>query len=357
MSTQLYRGLALPIKDTSSVEAIQAQVGLAWQVCETPVTFTMPGTDEVRTMDTRKVLVRCDTGVPLEVVSKGFKVHQNDAVVGALKDVAEAGGVKLDAGGEMEGGTRIFLTGTVDRKFDVGQEKKVGDIVQLRYTITGGHKPGTPTTIKAQAMRLWCKNGATLVAASREIRVTHREKLTAQALKRITEFMTETQQAFTLYEAKAVRLLGTRISYEVNQAFVLELMENELLEKVVRENSVVRSDRSQKFTGAQILEEVLERSERGLLRPLQLAANTGQLGRAAQEIIRVTKTQPGADAVAGTMWNAYNAVTYHVDHQKGRAASTAVADALYGDGDKIKTSALDLAIEYTERLQAMGVRA
>lgn len=354
--SKLYRGLALPIIDASSVDAIQAQVGLAWKVCETPVIFTMPGTDEVRTMDTRKVLVRCDTGEPLEVVSRGFEVHQNDAVVGMLKDVADAGGVKLDAGGEMEGGTRIFLTGTVDRKFDVGEEKKVGDIVQLRYTITGGHKPSTPTTIKAQAMRLWCKNGATLVAAAREVRVTHKQKLTTASVKRITDFMLETQAAFTAYQHKAVNLMGTKISYEVNQAFVLELLQGDLLEKVVRENSVLRSDRASKFTGEQILAEVLERSERGLLKPMQLVANTGQLGRASQEIMRVMNTQPGAHAAAGTMWNAYNGITYHVDHQRGRTASTAVANSLYGEGDRLKTSALDLAVEYTERLQALRVR-
>lgn len=352
--SQLYRGLALPVVDTGTVEGILAQIGANFKVCETPVTFTMPGTDEVRTMDNRKVLVRCDTGAPIEVVSKGFQVHQNDIVVGQLKEVAEAGGVKLDAGGVFEGGARLFLSGTVDRKFDVGEEKKVGDIVQLRYTITGGHKPGTPTTLKAQAMRLWCKNGATLVAKQCEIRVTHQQKLNATALKRIGEFMRETQAEFTRFQAKAVTLLGTKISHEVNQAFVLELLEADLLEKVVRENSVIRADRATKFTGAQILAEVVERSERGLLKPMQLAANTGKLGRTVPEIMRVVNNQPGAAESAGTMWNAYNAVTYHVDHVRGRS-DAAVVDSIFGEGDRLKTSALELAVEYTQRLNTLGV--
>lgn len=357
MNTQMFRGLALPIVDTSSVEGVMAQVGLNWEVCERPVTYMMPGSDMVQTFPERKILVRCDTGKAIEVVSKGFQVHQNKDVVTGLKAVADAGGVKLDSGGELDGGGRIFLSGTVDRKFDAGQAKKVGDLVQLRYTITGGHKPGTPTTMKAQAMRLWCMNGATMVAGQCTVRVTHQQKLDAVSLRRLEAFLTETQDEFTRYQAKAVKLMGTVIPYEVNQAFVLELLEEDLLEKVMRDNSVITSDRAHKFTGAQVLAEVVERSERGLLKPLQLAANTGKLGRTAQEILRVTNTQPGAATAMGTMWNALNAVTYHVDHVRGRNADSAVDSALFGEGDRLKTSALALAMDYTERLQAMGARA
>jgi hypothetical protein len=370
----MFRGLALPIKDASTVEAILIQGGLNWEVCEAPVLYRMPGAanpNAVESMPSRKVLVRCDTGVPLEVVSETFKVHQNPTIVGSLKALADRAGVVVDAAGCMAGGARIFLSGYVDRKFDAAKGNtnpghdftpgaasrtgaKVGDIVQLRFIISGGHKPGTPTTIKAQAMRLVCTNGATVGGRECSVRVSHQQKLDGDSLRRLEAFLSSVTDEFTAYEEKAVRLMGTPIPYEVNQAFVLELLQADLLEKVVRDHAVVRPGQAH-LSGHEILAEVLERRERGLLRPMQLADNSGELGRTVKDVISVFNTQPGADLAGNTMWNAYNAVTYHVDHVRGRSTDASVESALFGDGDRLKNSALDLAVEYTERLRTLGV--
>lgn len=90
---------------------------------------------------------------------------------------------------------------------------------------------------------------------------------------------------------------------------------------------------------------------------MQLASNSGKLGRTAGEVMRVLQTQPGSSTAHGTLWNAYNAVTYHVDHVRGRNADTAVESALFGEGDRLKNSALELAMDYTERLQAVRGQA
>lgn len=354
---ELYRGLANPVIDDGDLDGLLVQAGLNWEVCEAPVQYALPNNPTLSVFDGRKVLVRCDTLQPIEVTSASFQVHQNKDIVKGLRNIARASGIRLDCGGALDGGGRVFLSGSVDMKFDAGREKQVGDIVQLRYLISGGHRPGTPTTLKAQAMRLACMNGATLVASQCAVRVTHQQTLDANSVNRLVTFVENTQREFQRYEERAVKLMGTSIPYAVNQAFVLELLQDDLLEKVVRENSVITSNRANRFTGAQILEEILERSERGLLSPMQLAANSGKVGRTASEVLRVLNTQPGSDTARGTLWNAYNAVTYHVDHVRGRQADTAVESSLFGEGDRLKNSALELAMEYTERLQTLGVRA
>jgi len=349
MSTA-YRGLANPIEDTDNLDALLDQSKLNWEVCEYPVEYS--GRNGKKTMPSRKVLVRCDTDDEIEVVSASFKVHQNREIVGGLASIAKASGVKLDAGGSLDGGAKIFLTGSVDKQFDASGEKKLGDIVQLRYIVSGGHKPGTPTTIKAEGQRLVCFNGATVGAGAFAVRFTHQSKLQAADLRKLQNFVEATTEGFTQYEAKAVKLMGTTISREVNEAFVLELLHDNLLENIVNE-----ATHRNGMTGKDILAAIIDRAENNLLRPMQLAANSGQSTRTAQQVLHVMNSQPGADMARGTMWNAYNAVTYHVDHVRGATASTAVDSAIFGEGDRLKRSALDLAVEYTERLQAIRGRA
>lgn len=373
MARELFRGLSNPITDSSNIDILLEQAKLNWDVCESPVTFTKPdGTPG--TFPSRKVLTRCDTWEPIEVVSESFKVHQNRDIVSGLKALADAGGIKLDCGGSMDGGARVFLSGTVDRQFDaskaVPSENKhdftdgaqaksgarVGDIVGLRFTVSGGHRPGTPTTIKAQAMRLICTNGATVGGRECSIRITHQSKLDAESMRRLNAYMTETLEAFTKYEEKAVKLMGTVIPREVNEAFVLELLQEDILEKALRENAVVAPRNVARLTGAQILEEVMERAEQHKLSPRGLVQHVDKVGRTATEILSVVNTQPGADMTRGTLWGVYNAVTFHVDHIRGRSTDASVESAIWGEGDRLKNSALALAVDYTQRLRDLGVR-
>ncbi len=344
-----YRGLAHPILNPENLDLILDQTGLNWEVCEFPVEYT--GRNGRKTMPSRKVLVRCDTDQELEVVSSTFQTHQNRDIAAGLVSVAGAAGVKLTEGGSFEGGSRIFLSGELDRQFDASGAKKLGDMVQLRYVVTGGHKPGTPMTMKAEGRRLTCLNGQTVSAGACTVRVTHTQKLTTADLARIRAFVEATSAGFTRYEEQAVKLMGTVIPREVNEAFVLELLTDGVLGKVMEETT------KRKLTGAQILEAVMDRAEGGFLSPKQLAANAGDWTPTAQRIMQVVNTQPGADMARGTMWNALNAVTYFVDHQRGSNADTAMADAVFGEGDRLKRSALDLAVEWTEQLQAIRGQA
>jgi len=51
-------------------------------------------------------------------------------------------------------------------------------------------------------------------------------------------------------------------------------------------------------------------------------------------------------------WQAMNAVTYYVDHERGRTRDSALNSAWFGEGANLKQSALDLALKYTEVLYA-----
>ena len=56
--------------------------------------------------------------------------------------------------------------------------------------------------------------------------------------------------------------------------------------------------------------------------------------------------------VGGTLWDAYNTVTYWADHERGRRAGAAVDSSLFGDSRNLKAEALQLAVDYAGRVGA-----
>lgn len=68
------------------------------------------------------------------------------------------------------------------------------------------------------------------------------------------------------------------------------------------------------------------------------------LSRPAQTCMDVLETQPGAEFGAGTWWQAYNAVTYAIDHKLGQGEETRTMSAWYGANRKRKALALEEAL-------------
>lgn len=71
-----------------------------------------------------------------------------------------------------------------------------------------------------------------------------------------------------------------------------------------------------------------------------------EMGRNASIAMQILATQPGADFANGTWWNAYNAVTFLVDHHIGDTDDSRMYNAFYGPGVTTKEKALNLALEY-----------
>ncbi|MGH6862731.1 MAG: DUF932 domain-containing protein [Methylocella sp.] len=352
MNTQLYRGLAHSLGNAATLPEVLSAARLDWKVCEMPI--LMQGKHENRLFPGRKALVRCDNGHPIEVVSDKFHVHQNADLVGSMVDAANAGGISLTSGGAMDGGAKIFVHGSIDKQFDASGSRALGDIVRLDFSLRGGHCPGTPSVLSAMAMRLSCLNGATIGDSSMNVRITHRTRWSNSDAGRVRDFVAHASRAFESYEDKARRLLGHKMSRAESEIFVLELLEPELLRLAVAQPSAPGGRDIR--TGAQVLNQIMSRdSSISVVRRLIEGeeVNGQRAGRAVCQIVGLLGDNPGSEipGVDGTVWNAYNAATYYVDHVRGRASNpdSAVESALSGEGARIKARALNLAVEYTER--------
>ena len=81
------------------------------------------------------------------------------------------------------------------------------------------------------------------------------------------------------------------------------------------------------------------------------------IGRSTKTLLANLVNQAGHELSEGNMTNPYNAVTHFVDHVQGRGAvDAAVESAISGAGAKLKERALNLAVEYVDRLEVLNAR-
>jgi hypothetical protein len=69
--------------------------------------------------------------------------------------------------------------------------------------------------------------------------------------------------------------------------------------------------------------------------------------RTIKTLLDAVDEAPGSQlkTAQGTLWGAYNAVTYVADHILGRSDDSRVVSAWFGEGGNMKRRALDLALD------------
>jgi hypothetical protein len=123
---QLYRGMAKPIIGAKTGPEILQATGLDWKIDRVPLQYDYNG---LQPFPDRDALVRNDTGKAIAHASRSsYHVHQNEEIIGGLVKLAEVGNIKVTHGGAVEGGTRVFIHGSIDKQFDAGVGKKLQDI-------------------------------------------------------------------------------------------------------------------------------------------------------------------------------------------------------------------------------------
>jgi phage/plasmid-like protein (TIGR03299 family) len=138
----------------------------------------------------RKVLTRSDTGAPLAVVSKDYKVVQPGEVMDFFGKLADIGGFQMETAGALSDGKRVWALARVGD----GAPVVDGDLVKP-YLLLGTSYDGTMATIaKFTAIRVVCNNTITPAVNSTadeidkgylksSVRVLHSERFDADAVR------------------------------------------------------------------------------------------------------------------------------------------------------------------------------
>lgn len=350
-----YRGMGADVSTLSDVPTILDRAKMDWKTVSMPMLIQGKGANRPSGF---RSLVRSDNGEELGVSTPDYKpVHNEQIVRSMLIAASEAGGVQLERIGCLDGGRRVWGIGTVPNTsfvlpVDDAWEQLMrnnplhgwikGDKTVLKVLIGSGHVPGTAFTIDFQAEREICTNGAKITKIVGRFRLVHSAEFSVHHRMQIRRMMDGAFQHFRTYEQKAIAMRNTHVETAVGTAFTVQLMQPELIVNAVKEGrapEALLSTKGDNFGGINTPLLLNEAVKVDFFDPQTFS-------RPVNRVLELVNSQPGAPMAAGTLWNRYNAVTYFVDHERGRTADSGLNAAFFGEGAQIKDQALDLASQY-----------
>lgn len=317
-----WHGLGYEMQDDQPIEVWREAAGLNYDVLSAPVLFTPEGSTP-KTFKDRRVLYRSDNAKPFAVVSGRYKVVQPEAVLKFFDELSRKNGFKLETAGALNHGRRIWaLARAGDGEAVVGQD-------EVRpYVLLATSYDGTMATVaKFTSVRVVCQNtlamsigmdgkgGEADTESTGRVSVPHFRTFDADEVRLELGIV---RSEFERFMVGARKLSKQR----VNTAFATEFL-RELLPDAV---SVTTSKGGVKMVQPKPIEET-----KGFQQIMTLFQGEA-MGASMKE-------------ANGTAWGLLNAITQHVDWQRGRTADTRMASAWFGPGEALKNKARDLLLD------------
>ena len=299
----------------STLDALQAS-RLDWQVDLEPLT-----TASGHAADARAV-VRADTRRPLGVVGLRYTPCDNRTATSWLDQYVKHG-LKITGAEAFKRGERCVMYGTLGER---PAEVAPGDLVALQVVVSWSHDGSSSTTATLQALRLVCRNGLCLASdAGRMFSIRHTrnadpnaEEIQAQVREALGRF----NESIAAYQQLARRQVTRQQVREYTRA-VMEFPTDVTGEM---------SSRS-----ANVLDSIVARYGQTVAGNVPLVdamvANWEGAG--------IGQEMNGG----GTWWNAFNAITEHLTHDRGRTAESRQESLLFGTSARINERALNIAIQ------------
>lgn len=281
--------------DLTPIEMMKA-ARVDWEVQKIPATAKINGVD----VDTgHSALVRSSDNKVLDVITNDWNPTQNVDAFEFFREFTEAGHMNMHTAGSLDGGRNVWALAKINESF----EPVKGDVINGHLLFSNPHKYGTAVTVRFTPIRVVCNNTLSLALSSRldekmSVSVNHRRAFDADLVK----------EALGIASAKLKK-------YEENARF---------LSIKPADKDAIRAYINQLFP---------------------TTSEKKEISRPAETILSVVDSQPGVEFGEGTWWQAFNAVTYAIDHKLGRSDDTRLNSAWFGVNASRKQKALVLATE------------
>lgn len=307
-----WHGLGQTVKKNAARSTWIKAAGYDWEVLQAAVQYEalIAGKKKPLLAEDSLSLVnyRSDTGAPLGIVTKGYKIVQPKDIFDALWNWAEAGGLTPETAGVLRGGKRFFVLakngGTV--------EIKKGDKT-VSYCLLATSTDGSLAT-RAQwtSTRVVCANTLAVATGNgrkkAEHSCTHRTAWNPDDAAKALG-VKQARQDWDEFAAKLTKLSQVKASEkDVNAYF------SDLLRPPVEEKGIVLTLPQR--------EKVAVRAVRGL-----------------DDLQRSYQSAPGA--APGTWYGAVQGVTHYIDHARGSDAGRRLDSAFFAQGADFKRRAFE----------------
>lgn len=314
--------LGRPMQAGQSIEDWRIAAGLDYSVVPGDVHYKVAGDEDFRKMPSRKVLYRSDNGKPFSVVSDRYKIVQPKEVLDFFDKLTTKHGFTMETAGALDHGKRIWALARAGKG-----EAVVGQDEVRPYVLLATSYDGTMATVaKPTTVRVVCQNtlamsigmdgegGEADTETQRRIIVPHFRSFDADEVQLELGLF---QSEFERFMFAAKKLAKKR----VNATFATEFLRTLLPDAVTTET----------VKGVKIVKPKPVEETKGFKQIMSLFQG---------EAMGASLTDAN-----GTAWGLLNAVTQHVDWQRGRTDDSRMTSAWFGDGEALKNKARDLLLE------------
>ena len=266
--------------------------------------ITITGTDI--NIQSAKMIMR-DDGKEIGHVGEDYELIQPAEMFQRFKPLLDSNLVKLEAGGLLNEGKRIWALGKV-----IGSDTEIikNDVVKQYVLFSGSFDGSLSDSSQFTGVRVVCAN--TLAMARRDKNQKYAFKHTKNIRDKIKDVVSNLKESISQFQA-------------TTQA--MQLMARTKLDRKLQESYI---------------KTVFEYNES------EPEKNSPQLDVKVSQVIELLDNQKGLElvpAIRGTTWQAYNAISEYVTHQYGRNDDSRVNAQYFGVTKTLNERAFDLALQ------------
>lgn len=292
-NTAPWHKLGVQVDEDISADDMLVKAGLNWSINKEPMMTAL----SKQKVDGAYALVRSSDETILGTCGAGYKPIQPQEVLSFFHEFVEKGGMKMDTAGSLSNGRHIFALASIQEGFTLGTEDRVNGYLLF----SSPNIVGKAMRIMFTPIRVVCNNTLTMAlnqaSGSGEFRLHHAQKFDPEIAKAALGLSKGQLHEF---EAEAKFLTSKEVSDDTLRDYFMKVW--------------------------------------------PLAANDSDISRTAMNALTIFDKNPGAEMFPNTWWNAFNTVTYMVDHVIGRNDNNRLRNAWFGHGSRLKKAALQEAI-------------
>ena len=295
-----WHGLGVRVPADLHPTQMLEKAGLNWTVRKVPAYADVAGQ---RVAVGRSALVRDSDDSILDVVSDDWNVLQNSEAFEFFHDFVANGDMEMHTAGSLRDGQLVWALAKVNDGFELFK----GDQVDSYLLFSNPHKYGWSIDVRFTPIRVVCNNTLTLslnTSSKNFVKISHRRQFDGDMVK---ETLGVAKEKLATYREMA-QFLGGKL-----------------------------------YTGPKLVEYF-----KTIFPVTGGPEKKKEMSISASKALNVIHSQPGASFAEGSYWQAFNAVTYMVDHKLGRSQDNRLTSAWFGQGKKVKSDALELAIQMAE---------